>query len=164
MKVIIGFFFLIGSFFGYSQDVINKLNGDKLNVTVLKASQADVEFSYPGESVTQIISKKLIESIKYKSGREEKINDKVRVYSESDYYLVTITMEEKEVAGLRRIGEVSARQSVPYGGRSKLREKALVKIKKESAAIGGHIILLQLDEFSNSPINTVSLSGVSYGY
>jgi low affinity Fe/Cu permease len=144
--------------------VISKLNGDKLNVTILKASETDVEFLYPGETVTQIISKKLVQSILYKSGREEKINEKVRVFSESDYYLVTITMEEKEVAGLRRIADISAKQSVPYGGRTKLREKALVKLKKESAVIGGHIILLQSDEFSNSPINTVSLSGVAYGY
>lgn len=145
-------------------DEILKLNGEKMKVEIRKVNEMSIDFIYPGETVLQSIYKNSVESIKYSSGREEKITSKVVVQSEDDFVKVIVTNNESDIRGLTRVGEVTGKHSILYGGQAKIRSVAIEKLKREAAKLGGHIVLIQADQFSMTPINNVLVQGVAYKY
>ncbi len=156
---------LLISFGAYAQtDEIVKLNGERIKVEIKKVNETSIDFIYPGETVLQSIYRNSVESIKYSSGREEKITSKVVVLSEADYQKVIITNNDADVKGLSRVGEVTGKHSILYGGQAKIRNAAMEKLKREAANQGAHIVLIQSDQFSMTPINNVLIQGVAYKY
>ena len=63
-------------------DTIIKLNGKHLIVKIVNNNETNVIFSYPGETMTNTLSKNLIMEIVYSSGRKEKINEKIKISKE----------------------------------------------------------------------------------
>ena len=87
---------------------------------------------------------------------------KAQTITESEWEKVIVTNNPYEVKGLKRAGEVIAEASKIFGKESKLRDEATKKIKKEAAKIGASFVLLQNDNFGNSPINNITMKGVAY--
>jgi hypothetical protein len=156
---------LLFSFGAYAQtDEIVKLNGERMNVEIKKVNEVSIDFIYAGETVLQSMYKNSVESIKYSSGREEKITSKIVVLSEEEFQKVIITNNDADVKGLTRVGELIGKHSILYGGQAKIRNTAMEKLKREAAKQGAHIVLIQSDQFSMTPINNVLIQGVAYKY
>ena len=79
-----------------------------------------------------------------------------------DWEKVIITKNTDDVKGMERVDRVSAQTSILYGGQKKLREKTTIKIKQEAAKIGASIVLIEVDDFANTPINNVNMVGTAY--
>jgi hypothetical protein len=152
------------SLLGQSTDKIIKINGDTLNVAVTNVSESSVTFAYPNETATSSINRKVVQQIIYKSGRVESISEPMIIRGEADFENVIITKDPNEVLGLIKKGDVEGKAFKYFGNESKLRVTATDKLKKEAANKGAFIILIQSDNFSMSPINNVTLTGIAYGY
>ena len=152
------------SAFGQTTDKIIKIKGDTLKVTVTNVSESTITYSYPNETVTTTINRKVVKQIIYKSGRTEDISSPVIINGEADFEKVILTKDPNEVIGLVKKGEVQSKAQKGFGKESKLRITATEDLKKEVAKKGGFIVLVQSDNFSNSPLNNVTLSGIAYGY
>ncbi|MFD2246651.1 hypothetical protein [Pontibacter ruber] len=126
-------------------DTIVKLNGETLVVSVSAVNEKDIAFVYPNESVTNVISKNQVKEVQFGSGRIQKFSEKVIVKSELDWEKVQITTLESDVVGLVRKGEVKAKAAggSTLSNQKNIDEKATMKLKKEAAALGAHIILIQ---------------------
>jgi hypothetical protein len=156
---------LLSSFTVKAQtDEILKLNGEKIKVEIKKVNETSIDFLYPGETVMQSIYKNSVEFIRYASGREEKVTDKIVVLSEDDYPKVIVTNSDSDIKGLTRVGEIMGKHAILYGGQAKIRKTAIEKLKREAAKQGAHIVLIQSDQFSMTPINNVLVQGVAYKY
>lgn len=155
---------LIGFNVKAQTDEILKLNGEKMKIEIKKVNETSIDFLYPGETVLQSIYKNSVESIRYSSGREEKVTGKIIVSSEDDYPRVIITNSDSDIKGLTRVGEITGKHAILYGGQAKIRNAAIEKLKREAAKQGAHIVLIQSDQFSMTPINNVLVQGVAYKY
>jgi hypothetical protein len=82
--------------------------------------------------------------------------------TESDWEKVIITRNSDDVKGFKRAGDVSATTSIVFGTQSRLREETTVKVKKAAARLGASIVLVQVDNFTFTPINNVNMVGVAY--
>lgn len=82
--------------------------------------------------------------------------------SENGWERIIITRNADDIKGFTKIAEISADAKKLYGNQSKLREEATIKLKKEATKLGASIVLIQVDNFSMSPINNISLIGVAY--
>lgn len=71
MKLFFVTLLLLGSFLSYSQDTMVTWKGEIMIVNILKKSSSEVEYSYPNETMINVISISLIKEIKYSSGRKE---------------------------------------------------------------------------------------------
>jgi len=164
--ITLSFALFLATFFVSAQttDKIVKMNGDTLTVTVTNVSESTITYSYPRETVTTTINRKVVKQIIYQSGRVENISEPIVINGEADFEKVIITKDPNEVLGLVKKGDVQSKASKLYGKESKLRVTATDDLKKEAVKKGGFIILIQSDNFSMSPINNVTLTGVAYGY
>lgn len=151
-----------------NNDIIVKHTGENLNVKIISVDEK-ITFTYPNENVTQTIAKSCVQEIKFSSGRVQQCSEKVVVNGEEDWEKVIITTNPDDVNGLVRKGEVRSSSSNSWNFKSKegVDKKATMKIKKEAAALKGHIILLQDQVKKNETILSGASSdkyGVAYGY
>ena len=84
------------------------------------------------------------------------------INGEADWEKVIITRNPNDVIGLERVTTLNAETQKLFGKQSKLRKKAIEKLKKEASKQGIQIVLITLDNFSMSPINNVALEGIGY--
>lgn len=145
-------------------DKIIKMDGNVLVVKITNVSGNTISFTYPNETATNTINRKSVKEIQYASGRIEEISNLIEINGESDWAKVALTKDPNEVIGLVRKGEIQAQESIFFGNESKLREKAAESLKKEAAKKGAFIVLVQSDNFSHSPINNVTMTGIAYSY
>ncbi len=75
---------------------------------------------------------------------------------------VIVTRHATETAGLVRVGEVAASARKVFGGQDTLRQRATTQLKEKAAALGATVVLIEVDSFSATPINNVSMTGVAY--
>jgi hypothetical protein len=75
---------------------------------------------------------------------------------------VVLTKNPDDVKGLLKVGEVEGKAQKVFGSQSSLRKKARENIKKETSKIGATIVLIDTDEFTNTPINNVYISGIAW--
>lgn len=146
-----------------SNDTISKLTGERIAVKVINISDKGVTFSYPGETMTNTLSKNLIKEIKYSSGRIEKVSEMIVITSEKDWEKVIFTDLPSDVEGLVKKGEISkstANLGFIYTPAKKSEEKLRTQIKKDAAKLGAHLVLVSPMIISTSYM----LKGVAYGY
>jgi len=144
-------------------DTIVKLNGKHLIVKIVNNNETNVIFSYPGETMTNTLSKNLIMEIVYSSGRKEKINEKIVINGEKDWKKVKLTTLVTDIEGLVKKGDLDEhmRDLGPiYSSAKKADKKLRIRIKQDAAKLGAHIVLIT----PMSDANGFRLSGVAYGY
>jgi hypothetical protein len=161
---------LLAPIFGYSQDIIVKHSGSRLEkVKVIAVNDYSITFSNPGETVTNTIGKAAVDRVIFESGRVEQISEPVSVKGDEGWKNVIVTNNPNEVIGLRRVGEVKAKA----GGYGSLRttkgsdRKATERLKKEVVELGGHVVFIQQHETKGRGYNANPesiQSGVAYGY
>ncbi|ADR23473.1 hypothetical protein MATR_26740 [Marivirga tractuosa] len=146
-----------------SFDQVNKTDGSSIEVKVTKVTTDFIEYNFPEESLTNQLKTSEIESIVFASGRtqtfEQEDKKEVKTVSWED---VKVYEDENQVASMEMVDDLEVEKSKYYGAKKKLREEAIVAMKKEAAAKGGHAVLITNENFKRVPINTYSIKGVIY--
>lgn len=75
---------------------------------------------------------------------------------------VILTKDASAVKGKKHLELVKATASKFFGKEEKLRTKCRESLQKEAAKIGATIVLIQNDNFGNSPVNNVTMDGEAY--
>ncbi|GAB4037928.1 hypothetical protein [Spirosoma jeollabukense] len=157
----------------FAQDVIVKLNSQQLNAKVTEGTGTDVKFKYPNEDLVNVVSKNLVQEIRFASGRTEPVSTRVEIFTEEDWPKVQVTTLESDVAGLAKLGEVRAKANgaTVFSNSAKVDERATEKLKREAARLGAHLVLIQSKNVRGSDYNYFGsttarsvLTGVAYGY
>lgn len=146
-----------------NNDTISKLTGERIAVKIINTGDNSVTFSYPGETMTNTISKNLIKEIKYSSGRIEKVSEIIVINGEKDWEKVVLTEQPSDIDGLVKKGDISkssANLGFVYTPVKKSEEKLHMQIKKEAAKLGAHVVLISPMIVSTS----FMLKGTAYGY
>lgn len=155
---------------GVKLDKIVKLSGDTLRANVTTVGEQSVSFTYPGESVTNTLSKNQIKEIDFASGRVQPMSTRVTVRGEQDWANVLVTTSENDVAGLVRKGEVRAKASgmTTMSSQANIDARATEKLKREAARLGAHIVLLQNQSNQHGLYGLTTpgsmKQGIAYGY
>jgi hypothetical protein len=153
-----------------SQDIISTHTGADMQVKILAVNENSISFAYSGETVTNTIGKAAVSKVKYASGREELISEKVNVTGEEGWKNVVITNNPNEVVGLKRRGEVKGKAGGYWGVRTTkgADKKATERIKKDAVEMGAHVVYIQQHETTGRKgyySNPESIqSGIAYGY
>ena len=156
-------------------DVMHLHNGEELNVNVKQITENAITYSYPGESMTQDISKNLVEKIVFGSGRVQEISEKIIINDEDDWKKVIITSLESDIKGLVRKGEVKgSKTGSALSNTAKIQAKAEQEMKEEAAKLGAHVIFIKdynvqhgggMNAATGFGRNAkAALSGIAYGY
>jgi sRNA-binding regulator protein Hfq len=98
----------------FSQDdKIYMHNGKAVEGTVVRVAEFTVIFKYANEDAEQTVGKYAVEKIVYgKSGREEKVTDKISVLSKDDWEKVVMLVDKSEAAGLTKVNEVKGKTAM----------------------------------------------------
>lgn len=80
----------------------------------------------------------------------------------AEWEKVILTKNPEEVKGLIKVDQIKAESMGPFYKASVLRTKTGNKMKQEAWEKGGTIVLIHLDEFSGTPLNSVSMEGTVY--
>jgi hypothetical protein len=171
MKQLISIYFILLVFAANAQtsnDIIVKHTGENFNVKIISVDEK-ITFTYLNENATQTIGKNAVREIIFSSGRIQQCSEKIVVKGEDDWGKVIITLEPDDIKGLVRKGEVLSSSSNSWNFKSKegVDKKSTKKIKKDAAALKGHIILLQDQTKNNATFwdgASSSKNGVAYGY
>ncbi|MEO6285821.1 MAG: hypothetical protein ABIN80_28600 [Dyadobacter sp.] len=152
-----------------SQDLLVSHGAPDRTVSVVSVDDYSIKYAYPGESVTRSIGRAAVAKIVYASGRIEKFSDMVNVSGRDGWENVVITNNPNEVIGLQRAGEIKSKAGGYWSMRSTKGSdrKATERIKREAAALGGHVVYIQQHQtkgrgFYSNPESIQS--GVAYGY
>ena len=144
-------------------------NGTVIKGTVTEITEGYVKFKYSNEELINSISKNIISEIIFKSRRTQKITEMILVKSIADWEKVQITNLESDIKGLKKYGELIAKSTgAAVTNQGKTEAKAIVKLKKEAASKGCHIILLlnTTGRQGTYGVNATksSVAGVGYKY
>ncbi len=109
------------------------------------------------------VAYKYVDNNKKSTNKESEIVDSESKLSEINKWdEVILTKNPNDIKGLTRVKEYNVSSSIPFAGQKKLRKKTKIKIQKEAFIDECIIILIQTDEFSMSPINTINMIGIGY--
>lgn len=125
-------------------DVITKHNGEIINGTVIRTTDFSIVFSYEKETSENTVSKYAVEKIVYgKSGRVEKVSEKIILNSEKDWEKV-ITLEDRSLtSGLKRVDEIRGKTAfVNFQTGNTGDKKALKKLKMQAAKMNCPFVLI----------------------
>jgi hypothetical protein len=149
----------------FAQDKMHLHNGKTLEVKIIKVSEFTVSYSYPNETAEQTIGKSAVDNIKYSSGREEKISDKVIVSGKDDWEKVKILEKEEEAVGLKSLGEVGGKTSgmMSFHTAASADKKSMKKILEDAAEKGAQFVLITKEK-DNQFTNQSKKRGVAYSY
>lgn len=75
---------------------------------------------------------------------------------------VIVTRDKADIEGLEKVKQINVQGKVPYAGEKQLRKLAIKNLKKEAALNNITIVLIEEDDFSNSPWNNVKIVGTGY--
>lgn len=81
-------------------------SGKLIKADVLESTSTHIKYRFPGELVEQEINKHLLNAILYRSGRLESGKPLAIITGKSDYHRVTVTIDPRQVEGLRFVGEI----------------------------------------------------------
>lgn len=139
------FGFLLISLNAYCQSDTIFLRDKVVVCEIKEIGTEEVSYVYPGETLINRIYKNSIRKIVFKSGREEKYTQDLNFNSVNkveDYEKVTIATSEKEIAGLYKIGDVSAkaRGVTEFSNQDRVKGRAYAKLKMMAAMMGANVI------------------------
>ncbi|MBN1416726.1 MAG: hypothetical protein JW973_16630 [Bacteroidales bacterium] len=124
-------------------DTVFKLNGTVLPVEVTTVTPTYVSFTIPGKSDEYTIERKEVHKIIYKNGRIEILNDAAfAVFDDSNWEVVWLTENKKDVANLYKLGEVDARSPASARSPSAAKKGAIIKLKKKAVNMRGTVVLV----------------------
>jgi hypothetical protein len=137
-------FILSASMINAQNDIITRHNGEIIKGTVLRENEYTIVFTYENETSENTLSKYAIEKIVYgKSGRVEKVTDKIVVTGEDDWEKVIILEEKSYIAGLTKVDEIRGKTAyinMQTGNTGD--KKALKKLKMAAAALNCPFVLI----------------------
>ena len=159
------FFCITFSLVLFAQDKIYLHNGKDMDVKIIKVAEFIVTYSYPNETAEQTIGKYAVAKIKYSSGREEKISDKVIVGGKDDWEKVQILEKDEQAVGLKSLGEVGGKTSGMMGFHTAASadKKSMKKILEDAAEKGAQFVLITKEK-DNQFTNQSKKRGVAYTY
>ena len=148
-------------------DTIVRFGNRKIPVVKLTLGSTTVTYalSIKPDSIIRL-EKKEIEKIIYKNGNISVLNKAViEVVRDDQWQAILVTRDEKEVQGLYKRGEVSARSAGSSRDKKKAKESAIIKLQKKAAAQKAYIILITKDEVTGGYNDTPGyyVEGTSYG-
>jgi len=149
MKNVFLALFLLISVAALSQtDKIYMHNGKTIEGSVMRVAKFTIVFKYANEDAEQTVGKYAVEKIIYgKSSREEKITDKIAVFSKDDWEKVVILIDKSEVAGLTKVDEVKGKTAmINYRTAAGSSAKAEKDLKQKAADMGCAFILMTSDK------------------
>jgi sRNA-binding regulator protein Hfq len=174
MKKITVFAFLLFSFMvSFAQsDVITKHSGETIKGKVVKVDEFVITYKYEGEDAENSVSKYAIEKIVYgKSGRIEKVTEKISVSTEDDWEKVVVFEDKSYIAGLTRVDEIKGKTAmINFQTGNTGDRKADKKLKMAAAALGCPFIFMTSDKTTvGSSSNQIGGSqaikkGIAYKY
>lgn len=148
-------------------DTIVRFGDRKIPVTKLTMGAQTVTYALPEKPDSIIrLERKEIEKIIFKNGNISVLNKAVvTVVKDDEWQAVLITKDEREVQGLYKRGEVSARASMSSRDKKRAQESATVKMQKKAAAQKAYIILITHEEYYGGYGDPPGyyVEGVSYG-
>ena len=126
------------------------LPNEKLIVNIKEVVQDAVTFTYPNESIKNTIFKNAIQKVVFSSGRVQIFSEATNfknVKEIADWDLVSISQVEREVKGLYKLGDVSAKAkgATTFTGMERIKERAFKKLKIQATMYGGNIIYTKSD-------------------
>src|SRR5690606_5169151 len=120
--------------------------GDTIEVNITKNTPELVEFTYPNETLINVLYKNSISKIIYMSGRIEEVSGKFNLYNINgieDWEKVAVTYTENDIKGMTKVKEIT--KSSMWGGSLGSgvgHSQALRKIKREAAKLKCPIVWL----------------------
>src|SRR5262249_3695481 len=93
----------------FAQDKMVLHSGKSVDVKIIKLSEFTITYSYPNETAEETIGKYAVDKIKYASGREEKVSDKIAIAGKDDWEKVLILEKAEQAVGLKSLGEVDGK-------------------------------------------------------
>lgn len=114
---------------------------------VTEITESSVKYVYPGEDLTNSMSKNAITRIVFKSGRVQKFASRTgfrTLTSPVEWEQVTLTQIESEVAGLYKIDDVSskAKGTTEFSNQERVKRRAMDKLKMQAAMLGANVVYL----------------------
>jgi hypothetical protein len=153
-------------------DLITRHNGEVIKGTVLRETEYTIVFTYENETAENTLGKYAVEKVVYgKSGRVEKITDKIVINGEDDWEKVVILEEKSYIVGLTKVDEIRGKTAyinMQTGNTGD--QKALKKLKMAAAALNCPFILITSDKAtvgskSNNLGGSQSIkTGIAYKY
>ncbi len=147
-------------------DTIFTTSNERIICVINKVNDKEITFSYPQEAFDNVITTNQILKIHFSSGRVQTFNNRIEIQGEQDWEKVIITKNESDINGLVRKGEVKSSINTATWGTfsdmAKLTDKAYVKMKKQAAKMGAHIILCWSDQSEHR--GNSAITGIAYGY
>jgi len=125
-------------------DLIKTFDGKVLKVNVKKFTPLEVFYSQPGETKMSSIERRLVNTIKYKSGRLETINTELKVKKKKkDYRKVKVLRKKRDTENHIEIGKIEAKREGAEGEFVTIRElerNAIIELKKRAALLNADYI------------------------
>ncbi|CAN1526341.1 hypothetical protein MCEGE10_01246 [Flavobacteriaceae bacterium] len=132
---------------GNAQDILKLHSGSTIECKVSNTDGSLVTFVYKGEDLTQKISKIAINSIKFASGRNQIITEKIDLSGEDAFQRVILTKNLDDVEGLTRIGEVKGKTAfISYRSGANADKKSEERLKEDCYKLGGVVVLVTEDK------------------
>ncbi len=155
----------------FGQDKIVKLSGETIICKVKEITDDNIKYSYEGEDLLNNISKNVVKEIIFKSGRIQKFSKRIVINGKEDWEKVQITTLESDIKGLVKGEEMMAKANSgwSFANQGKMQKKAMVKLKKQAASKGYHIVFLitttsKGGHYGISGGTKASVTGVGYKY
>ena len=143
-------FLVCASFTSFAQDKLFLHNGMVSNGKVVENEPSYIKFIYEGEDITSTLGKAAIEKIQFKSGRIEQCSSKVIIKDpKKDFEKVMVLRDKDECTGLIRIQEFTEKSGGAWSLGStagKYEQKAIKKMQKKAAELGGCAFLITTQE------------------
>jgi len=147
-------------------DTIVMLSGKKMLVNISGLTSTEIKYFPLGKSKAEVVKRKQVQTIIYKSGRKEVINKAVfAMIAEGDWRAIVITDKPEDVDGLFPRGKVDARSPKSVRDAKAAEKNAEIRVKKKAANLGGMVILLTKKEFKGGygEVPVCIIEGVAYG-
>jgi sRNA-binding regulator protein Hfq len=144
-----------------STDKIYFHNGNVVDGKVVKLEEFLVIFKYVNEDAEQTISKRAIERIKYSSGREEQITEKIVVKSKLDWEKVEVLLDKSEIVGLKKADEIQGKTMGFFSGYTSAAgsdKRSLKKLLEAAADMGCPFVYITADKDAKG-----GMQGGAYG-
>lgn len=141
-----------------------------LTVNIKEVTEEVVKYSYPGEEITNSLKIGSVKKIVFKSGRVQVFSEEQsfrQVVDGLDWEYVVVIQLEDQLKGLYQLDQVSAKAKAMtgWGSVGKMENRAMMKLKIETAMNGGNIVYLtQQQSSTRSQVSSSSsvVSGVAY--
>ena len=139
-------------------------------VHIKEVSEESVKFTYPGEDVVNTIKIESVNRIVFKSGRVQTFSEAPsyrQVVDGLDWEYVSVIQTEGQLNGLYQLDDVSAKAKAMtgFGSVGKMENRAMMKLKIETAMNGGNVVYItQQNSSSRSQVSNSSsvVSGIAY--